>query len=135
MRNHDVAVPGACVTRRSGLWIAQAILFAASFLIVNQGFAQGSNFRVVYAEVEGVSALEAGDLARGMRILKSQLKKADDREPESATKVIPAGGKVMRLIRITARGGVGKGNWFEPGANRSGVGLGQVRVYGQEARH
>jgi hypothetical protein len=77
MRNCDVAVPGACVTRRSGLWIVQGILFAASFLIVNQGFAQGSNFRVVYAEVEGVSALEAGDLARGMRILRSQLKKAD----------------------------------------------------------
>lgn len=77
MRNRSFAVPGVRVFRRSGLWIVQAILFAAALLIAKPGLAQGSNFRVVYAEVEGASALEAGDMARGMRILRAQLRKAD----------------------------------------------------------
>lgn len=74
MGNHDLA---ARRTRRHvALWMPVTAAFAAVMLTSSPGFAEGSNFRVVYAEVTGVGELEAGNLERGIKILKSQLRKS-----------------------------------------------------------
>lgn len=65
------------VPRRSSLPIARALLIAAALLIGNQGFADESYFRVVYADVPGVEELEAGNVEVGIKILNEQLGKAE----------------------------------------------------------
>jgi hypothetical protein len=61
----------------SSLPVAQALIFAAALLIGNEGFADGSYFRVVYAEVPGVEALEAGNTEVGVKMLEEQLDEAE----------------------------------------------------------
>ena len=75
MRNRDL------VARRTkcheALWMPVATVFAAAMLTSSPVCADGFNFRVVYADVTGVEALEAGNLERGIKILKSQLRQSD----------------------------------------------------------
>ena len=73
MRNRDCAVPGVNVLRQTSLPIARVLIVATALLFSNQGFAEGSNFRVVYADVPGVEELEVGNVERGIKILEKQL--------------------------------------------------------------
>lgn len=65
------------VLRRSSLPIAQALIMAAALLVGNQSLADGSYFRVVYAEVAGVEELEAGNVEVGIKMLEEQLDQAE----------------------------------------------------------
>ena len=77
MRNCDLVVPGGNVLRRRSSLIARVLMLAAAFLVGNQSFADGNNFRVVYADVPGVEQLEAGNIKPGIKILEDQLRKSD----------------------------------------------------------
>lgn len=75
MRNRDLAARGP--GRHEALWLPMAIVFVVAMLVSSPGFAEGSNFRVVYADVTGVEELEAGNVERGIRILEAQLRQED----------------------------------------------------------
>ena len=66
MRNRDLAARGP--GRHEALWLPMAIVFVVAMLVSSPGFAEGSNFRVVYADVTGVEELEA--INRAERIIK-----------------------------------------------------------------
>jgi tetratricopeptide (TPR) repeat protein len=55
-----------------------AIAVVMAFVVGNQAFAGGNNFRVVYADVPGVEQLESGNVERGIEILEEQLKTTDE---------------------------------------------------------
>ena len=63
--------------RRSSSLILPALSITAILLIGNQSFADGSYFRVVYADVPGVEELEAGNVEAGIKILREQLDQAE----------------------------------------------------------
>jgi len=63
--------------RQSASLILPALSLAAALLIGNQSFADGSYFRVVYAEVPGVEELEAGNVEVGIKMLRGQLKQEE----------------------------------------------------------
>ena len=75
MRNRNFTARGP--GRHEALWIPATIVFVVAILISGPGFAEGSNFRVVYANVTGVEELEAGNVERGIRILEAQLQQAN----------------------------------------------------------
>lgn len=77
MSNGGFAIPGLNISCPAATWVAMAVVMLVALLSGNEAFAQGSNFRVVYADVRGVEELEAGHFARGIKVLKAELKEAD----------------------------------------------------------
>lgn len=71
------------------------------------------------------------DLANWESLGAFTLPQANDRGPSPVSLVLPTKGKVFRFLRITAVGGVGKGNWWTQGQKDTYAGLGQVRFYGR----
>lgn len=65
------------VLRRSSSLILPVLSMAASLLVGSQSYADGSYFRVVYAEVPGVEELEAGNVEVGIKMLRGQLKQEE----------------------------------------------------------
>lgn len=64
--------------RRSASLILPALSLAVVLLVGNQSFADGSYFRVVYAEVPGVEELEAGNVEVGIRMLSEKVGNAEN---------------------------------------------------------
>jgi len=73
------------------------------------------------------------DLANWESLGTFTIPEATDTGPSPVSVVVPLADKALRFVRITAVGGVGKGNWATPAENDTYAGLGQVRFYSPTA--